>query len=71
MPPQLFQSLGSKWIGHLSHVQTAINSAHGASFEQSLFERTLGRIINLLPSVKVLPTADPSANSIASQIMKT
>ena len=61
---------GTKWIRHLPHVQTASNAAPGNSSELSPFEITFGRIINLLPSVKVLPTAVPSADDIASQIMK-
>jgi len=59
-----------KWTRHLPHVQTAINAAPGDSSELSPFEITFGRIIKLLPSVKVLPTAVPSADDIASQIMK-
>ena len=61
---------GTKWVRHLPHVQRAINAAPGDSSERSPFEITFGRIINLLPSVKVLPTAVPSADDIASQIMK-
>ena len=61
---------GTKWTRHLLHVQTAINAAPGDSSELSPFEITFGRIINLLPSVKVLPTAFPSADDIASQIMQ-
>ena len=36
----------------------------------SPFESIFGGTINLLPSVKVPPTAVPSADDIASQIMK-
>ena len=61
---------GRKWIRHLPHIQTAINAAPGDSSELSPFEMTFGQIINFLPSVEVLPTVVPSANDIASQIMK-
>src|ERR1700759_2850783 len=61
---------GTKWIRHRPHVQTAINAAPGDSSKLSPFEMTFGRIINLLPSIKVLPTALPSVHNIASQIMK-
>ena len=61
---------GTKWTRHLPHVQTAMNAAPGDSTSLSPFEAIFGRTINLLPSVKVLPTAVPSADDIASQIMK-
>jgi len=61
---------GSKWVRHLPHVQTAINAAPSDSTELSPFEITFGRIINLLPSVKVSPTAVPAADEIATQITK-
>ena len=61
---------GTKWTCHLHHVQTAINAAPGDSTRLSPFEWVFGRTINLLPSVKVLPTALPSADNIAPQIMK-
>ena len=61
---------GTKWTRHLPHVQTAINAAPGDSTSLSHFESVFGRTINLLPSLKVLPTAVPSADVIASQIMK-
>jgi len=61
---------GSKWVRHLRHVQTAINAAPSDSIELSPFKITFGRIINLLPSVKVSPTAVPAADAIATQITK-
>jgi len=61
---------GTKWTRHLPHVQTSINAAPGESSELSPFEMTFARIINLLPRVKVLSTAVPSADDITSQIMK-
>ena len=61
---------GTKWTPHLPHVQTAINAAPGDSTSLSPFESLFGRTINLLPCVKVLPTAVPSADNVASQIMK-
>ena len=61
---------GTKWTGHLPHVQTALNAAPGDSTSVSPSQSIFARTINLLPSVKVLPTAVPSADDIASQIMK-
>jgi len=61
---------GTNCTRQLSYVQTAINAAPGDSSELSPFEITFGRIINLLPSVKGLPTAVPSADDMASQIMR-
>ena len=61
---------GTKWTHHLPHVQTVINAAPSDSTSLSLFESVFGRTINLLPSVKVLPMAVPSADDIASLIMK-
>ena len=63
-------SKGTKWTRHLSLIQRAINAAPGDSTSLSPFQSVFGRTINLLPSVKVLPTAVPSADDIASQIMK-
>ena len=60
----------TKWTRHLPHVQIAINAAPGDSTSLSPFEFVVGRTVNLLPSVKVLPTAVPSTDYIASQIMK-
>ena len=60
----------TKWTRLLPHVQTAINAAPGDSTCLSPFESVFGRTLNLLPSVKVLPTAVPSADDIASQMMK-
>ena len=60
---------GTKWTRHLSHVQTAINATPGHSTTLSPFESVFGRRINLLPSIKLLPTAIPSADDLASQIM--
>jgi len=59
-----------KWTRHLPHVQTAINAAPDDSSELSPFEMTFGRIINLLPGVKVQPTTVPSADDIASETIK-
>ena len=70
MPSQLVNPQETKWTGHLPHVQTAINAAPGYSTSLSSLESGFARTINLLPSVKVLPTAVPSADDIASQIMK-
>ena len=61
---------GTKWTCHLPHVQTAINAAPGDSTSLSPFESVFGRTINLLPSVKVVPTAVLSVDDIASQMMK-
>ena len=61
---------GTKLTHYLPHVQTAINAAPGDSTSLSPFESVFGRTINLLSSVKVLPTTVPSADDIASQIMK-
>ena len=61
---------GTKWTCHLNHVQTAINAAPGDPTSLSPFESVFGRTINLLCGVEVLPTAIPSADNIASQIMK-
>jgi len=61
---------GSKSVHHLPHAQTAINATPSDSTELSPFEITFGRIINLLPSVKVSTTAVPAADEIATQITK-
>ena len=61
---------GTKWTDHLPYIQTAINAAPGDSTSLSPLESDFGRTINLLPSVKVLTMAFPSADNNASQIMK-
>ena len=68
--PNFINPKGIKGICHLPHVQPAINTAPGDSSQLSPFEITFEQIISLFPSVKVLPTAVPSADDIASQIMK-
>ena len=61
---------GTKWTRRLPHVQTAINATPGDTTRLSSFKCIFGRTIYLFPSVKVLPTAVPSADDIASQIIK-
>ena len=61
---------GNKWTQHLPHVQLAINAAPGDSTDKSPHQIIFGRDIKLLPSVTVRPTAIPSADDLASEIMK-
>src|SRR3989337_3920579 len=61
---------GNNWIKHLPHVQLAINAAPGDSTDKSPHQIRYGRDIRLLSSISVRPTAVPSADDIATEIMK-